>query len=91
MKGDLESDKGYLRDKNKVNGIFFTVFIALRFRILKILKDNNLNNKISVNEVIYELSKMEKIVESENIEYFTAIPTKVENLLNIFKELISMG
>ena len=32
MKGDLESDKTYLRDSEKVKGFFFIVFLALRIR-----------------------------------------------------------
>ena len=78
MKGDLESDKTYLRDDEKVKGFFFIVFIALRirFRILKILKDHNLSRKMSVNEIIFELSKMERIVEKSGAEYFAAVPKK---------------
>ena len=57
MKGDLESDKTYLRDSEKVKGFFFIVFLALRIRF-KILKDHNLLGKMSVNEIIFERSKM---------------------------------
>ena len=51
MKGDLGSDKTYLRDNEKVKGFFFIVFLALRirFRILKVLKDHNLLGKMSVS------------------------------------------
>ena len=65
MKGDLESDKSYLRDNEKVKGFFFIVFLALRirFRILKVLKEHDLLGKMSVNEIIFELSKMERIAE----------------------------
>ena len=79
MKGDLESDKTYLRDNEKVKGFFFFVFLALRirFRILKVLKDHNLLGKMSVNEIIFELSKMERIVEKSGADYFAAVPKKV--------------
>ena len=78
MKGDLESDKTYLRDNEKVKGFFFFVFLALRirFRILKVLKDHNLLGKMPVNEIIFELSKMERIVEKSGAEYFAAVPKK---------------
>lgn len=78
MKGELESDKTYLRDKEKVEGFFFIFFLALRIRfsILKMLKDHDLLGKMSVNEVIYELSKMERIVEK---------------IVNLFKNMIPMG
>ena len=64
MKGDLESDKTYLRNNEKVKGFFFIVFLVLRikFRILKVLKEYNLPGKMSVNEIIFELSKMERMV-----------------------------
>ena len=93
MKGDLESDKTYLRDNEKVKGFFFIVFLALRirFRILKVLKDHSLLGKMSVNEVIYELSKMERIVEKSGTQYFAAVPKKVEKIVDLFKDMIPMG
>ena len=65
MKGDLGPDKTYLRTNEKVKGLVLIFFLALRvrFKILKVLKDHNLLGKMSVNEVIFELSKMERIVE----------------------------
>ena len=93
MKGDLESDKTYLRDNEKVKGFFFIVFLALRirFRILKVLKEYNLLGKMSVNEIIFELSKMERIVEKNGTEYFAAVPKKVERIAELFKDIIPMG
>ncbi len=93
MKGDLESDKTYLRDDDRVKGFFFIVFLALRirFRILKVLKEHNLLGKFSVNEVLFELSKMERIVEKNGTEYFAAVPKKVERILDLFKDMIPMG
>ncbi len=93
MKGDLESDKTYLRDNDKVKGFFFIVFLALRirFRILKVLKEHNLLGKVSVNEVIFELSKMERIIEKSGTEYFAAVPKKVERIADLFKDMIPMG
>ena len=93
MKGDLESDRTYLRDNEKVKGFFFIVFLALRIRfsILKVLKDHSLLGKMSVNEIIFELSKMERIVEKSGAEYFAAVPKKVERIVDLFKDLIPMG
>ena len=93
MKGDLESDKTYLRDNEKVRGFFFIVFLALRitFSILKVLKDHDLLGKMSVNEVIFELSKMERIVEKGGAEYFAAVPKKVEKIVDLFRDMIPMG
>ena len=77
MQSDLESNKTYLRDSEKVKGFFFIVFLALRirFKILKVLKDHNLFGKMSVNDIIFELSKMERIVEKS-----------VQNILQQFQK-----
>ena len=58
MKNDLEEDKTYLQDDDSVRGYFLTILVALyiRYRILNILKDRKVNEKLSVNEVLTELS-----------------------------------
>ncbi len=93
MKGDLESDKTYLRDDDRVKGFFFIVFLALRirFRILKVLKEHNLIGKFSVNEVLFELSKMERIVEKSGTKYFAVVPKKVEMIVDTFSDTMPMG
>ena len=93
MKGDLESNKTYLRDNEKVKGFFFIVLLALRirFRTLKVLKDPNLLRKMSVNEILFELSKMEMIVGNSGAEYFAAVPKKVEKIVDLFKDMIPVG
>ncbi len=76
MNGDLEYDRTHHRDSEKLKGFFFMVFPALRIRF-KVLRDHGLLGKMSVNEVIFELSKMKKIVEKGGNEYFAAVPKKV--------------
>ena len=44
-----------------------------------------------MNEIIFELSEMERIVEKNGTEYFAAVPKKVERIAGLFKELIPMG
>ncbi len=90
-KCDLESDKTYLRDNNQVRSFFFIVFLALRirFRTFRVLKDHSPLGKISVNEVLFELSKMERVVEKSGTEYFAAIPKKVERIVDLFRNMIS--
>jgi len=92
MKGELEPDKSYLRSNEKVKGFFFIVFLALRirFKILKVLKDHNLLGKMSVNGIIFELSKMERIVEKSGVEYFAKVPKKFKNIADLFKDMIPM-
>ena len=55
------------------------------------LKDHNLLGKMSVNEIIFQLSKMERIVEKSGAEYFAAVPKKVEKIVDLFKDIIPMG
>ena len=55
------------------------------------LKDHNLLKKMSVNEIIFELSKMERIVEKSSEEYFAAVPKKVEKIVDLFGDMIPMG
>jgi len=56
-----------------------------------VLKDHNLLGKISVSEIIFELSKMERIVEKSGAEYFAAVPKKVGKIVELFKDMIPMG
>lgn len=60
MKNDLEEDRSYLQDDDSVRGYFLTILVALyiRYRILNILKDKGLNAKMSVNNVLVELSRV---------------------------------
>ena len=60
MKNDLEEDKTYLQDDDSVRGYFLTILVALyiRYRILNILKDKGMNGKLSVNDVLTELSRV---------------------------------
>ena len=52
--------KTYLQDDDSVRGYFLTILVALyiRYRILNILKDRKVNGKLSVNEVLTELSRV---------------------------------
>ena len=52
------------------------------------LKDQNADY---VNEIIFEFSKMERIVEKNGTEYFAAVPKKVERIAGLFKDIIPMG
>jgi tetrahydromethanopterin S-methyltransferase subunit G len=56
-----------------------------------VLKDHNLLDKMSVNEIIFELSKMERIVDRGGAEYFEAVPKKVGKIVDLFKDLIPIG
>lgn len=58
----------------------------------KRLRERDVTGKRSIGEVVYELSIIQLIVESEgDVEYFTKIPKKARGLAALFREAIPMG
>lgn len=92
MKNTLDSDKTYLQSDEAVRGYFFVTFLALRvyFKILKRLRERDLTGKISVKEVLFELSKLQKIVEPNGREYFAKTPKQTKEIADIFPEALPM-
>lgn len=86
MKNEMENDKTYLQDDDAVRGYFFTAFISLYFyhRLLQILRQHGLNGKISVNELLFELSKIYMIHYQNNTRGLSEIPAKAEKLGQLF-------
>lgn len=97
MKNELENDKIYLSDTEGVYGYFFISFISLYlyFRILGMLRESGLVERMSVEEVLHELSKVYLIEYRDGKRRLSEIPKKVEEIdrtlkLNLFpKELMS--
>jgi len=81
LKNELENDKTYLNDEDAVRGYFFISFISLYlyYKILNLIKEKNLTNKISVNEVLLELSKIYE-VSYENKRKLGPFPERVNRL-----------
>ena len=92
MRNDLEADRSYLGRDEAVRGYFVVVFLAMRlyFKVLRRLRERGLVGKVSVREVLYELSKMRMIVERSGREYLCALPKKTEQILEAFSDLIPM-
>lgn len=95
MKNELENDKAYLSDDDAVRGYFFISFISLYlyFRILDILKQHNLTGKMSVTEVLFELSKVYLIYYNDGERKLSEIPARVEKIekilnLNLFPKTL---
>lgn len=84
LKNELENDKTYLRDDDAVRGYFFISFLSLylHYKVLNILRKNKLNDKVSVNEALMELSKI-YIINDGQKQILSAIPKKVETLANV--------
>ena len=83
-KNRLESDKTYLRSDEAVRGYFLATFLAS-------LREKGLTNKISAEEVLFELSKVTKIVEKSGREYFAKIPKRARRMCSLFPEVLPMG
>ena len=85
LKNELENDKTYLSDDDALRGYFFVSFLSLYLycRILRILKEKKLSGKLSVGEVLMELSKAYQISLGEN-KKLSAVPSKTEKIMRIF-------
>lgn len=90
LKNELENDKTYLDNDDAVRGYFFISFLSLYlyYKILNLLRKAKLVDKVSVNEVLLELSKVYEIHLGEKRK-LSEIPDKVMKLaesleLNIF-------
>ena len=92
LNNHIDSDKSNMGCEEKVRGYYFVSFIALRiyFKILKRLREKNLTKKISVNEVLLELSKVIKIREKNGREYFAKIPKRVREMMELFPEVFTI-
>jgi transposase len=90
LKNELENDKTYLDDDDAVRGYFFISFLSLYlyYKVLNLLRKAKLVEKVSVNEVLLELSKVYEIHLGEKRK-LSEIPNKVLKLaesldMNIF-------
>jgi len=97
LKNELENDKTYLSDDDSVRGYFFISLISLYlyFKVLNLIREKGYTGKISVNELLFELSKIYLIYYNDNRNRLSIITKRVEKLdklfnLNLFpKELMS--
>ena len=77
MKNELENDKSYLSDDVAVK-VYFFISLYVYSKILEILRKKGLAGKISVNEVLFELSKVRMI----DFKKLSAVPAGVIRLVN---------
>ncbi len=81
LKNELENDKTYLDDDDEVRGYFFISFVSLYlyYKVLNLLRKAKLVEKVSVNEVLLQFSKVYEIHLGEKRK-LTEIPKKVIEL-----------
>lgn len=82
----LDTDRPHVRKEETFKGYLFCSFISLiaYYLILKMLKEANLNDKVSVSDLLLELSKIYKL-EINNKEIFSEKSKKVRNLMKELK------
>lgn len=86
MKNELENDKIYLSNDDAVRGYFFISFLSLYlyFRVLELLRRHQLIGKISVNELLFELSKIYLVRYDDNRVLLSEVPKKAERFEEMF-------
>lgn len=84
FKNLLEADKTYLRSNESLRGYIFINFISLHlyYLLLNKLQRLGINSKVSVKDVLLELSKV-YIVETPKGEIVSEIPKKVRDLIEV--------
>lgn len=94
LKNSVGGDCVYLRDVESVRGYFFVCFLALRvyFKVLRRLREVGLCGRVSVEEVLFELSKVERVVEVKTgREYYGSIHKRSREMIELFDKHIPMG
>ncbi|MDH7507479.1 MAG: IS1634 family transposase, partial [Candidatus Thermoplasmatota archaeon] len=76
------NDKCYLSDDDAVRGYFFISFISLYlyFRLLGMLRQRDLVGKVSVQELLFEFSKVYLVYYNDGRKRLSEIPARVEKL-----------
>jgi transposase len=84
FKNELENDKTYLGDGDAVRGYFFVSFLCLYlyFRVLEKIRLAGLTSELSVNELLFLLSKVYMVRRADGKEWMSEVPKKVETLIN---------
>lgn len=88
MKNHLDADKTHLQSDEAVRGYFFMTFLALRiyFGVLNRLREEELTDEISVEEVFFQLSKVERVLGPGEKDSFAKIPKQAREVADIFSD-----
>lgn len=91
MKGPLDADKSHLQSDEAVRGYFFMIFLALRiyFKVLTRLREEDLTSEISVEEVFFKLSKVERIIGPGEKDSFAKIPEQAREIAELFPDVLA--
>jgi hypothetical protein len=83
MWNELEEDKPYLQDDESIWGYFFITFLSLyqHYRVLALIRSKDLVGKLSVNEVLLQLSGVYMVKYTDGTTGSLGIPNEVENII----------
>jgi transposase len=83
MWNELEEDKTYLQDDESIWGYFFITFLSLyqHYRVLALIRSKDLVGKLSVNEVLLQLSGVYMVKYTDGTTGSLGIPNEVENII----------
>ena len=83
MKNELEEDKTYLQDDESIWGYFFVTFLSLyqHYRVLSLIRSKDLVRRLSVNEVLLQLSRIYQVKYADGTTGFLNILMEVENII----------
>ena len=84
FKNLLQTDTPYLRDDDSLRGYLFISFISLiaYYRILKLLKEKGINDRVRVKDAILRLSKI-YLTDVGERSIVAEIPKKVRDLAEL--------
>lgn len=93
MKNQLDADKTHLQSDEAVRGYFFVTFLALRvyFAVLTRLREADKTGTISVEEVFWELSKVERVIEPDGTESYAQLTKASRGIIDLFPEALPRG
>lgn len=90
MKNTLDADKTHLQSDDAIRGYFFMTFLALRiyFGVLNRLREEDLTDEVSVEEVFFQLSKVERIRGPADQDSFAKIPKQAREVADLFPDAL---
>ncbi len=81
LQNELQTDAPYLSKEATFKGYIFTSFISLylHYKVLNLLKSNGINDKVSVSDLLFELSKVMAYEKSGNL---LEIPKRTNKMID---------
>ena len=81
LQNELQVDAPYISKEESFKGYIFASFISLylHYKVLNLLKDQKINNKVSVSDLLFELSKVMAYEKNGNL---LEIPKRTNKMID---------